>query len=727
MTNEKGLFAQAGLRNVRGSTIERKIMSTKTTTKRISLVVAAALAIGGFTAVSANATITGITATAVATSTPTSTTSATPTAVGSPVVATLNTVTDAAAGAGNVAYTQTFKLIDPNGTDVTTSATFALAAATVTATLATATYSVTVPATTVAGTYKLGTISFTPAMAGVYLIESNHSASTGDVVAAVTNSPTAGSVFVAGSGAVVASSGIGTNTITAVSGGIAKVIFGTNAHIAQTVYNLVSSGVGTIQTVAVGTNTPTVAGIAGASDFTQGAKITSSNNTNFNDVTATAASNVAGTQTLTWTQIDATTGSPSVVATQTITWGASPVATSAVAKLAAGNSCVAGAASSVTLAKTAAVTLAAGTTTGASLCVTIKDGSGTAMNGVPLDVSITGPGLVSISSNTTTAVTGTTRVASLTAATQAGVSTAAIGISADGTSGPATVTVSTGTTVLATASISFFDAPATVSATQVLSVASTSGANLGVSSAAPTGADSANSPAVIVTVKDKNGIVIPNLTTADIKATSSDTSVMSSTISSTESDGTGAGNTTKSTYNIQVTSLANTSGKSATLTFKVLGSDGVTFVTSAPIKFTLGGSVATVGLSLDKKSYSLGSTAVATLTAKDSSGNAAKDGILATTLSDVLTSSLGVNKTLFGASVDFIGGVATATFNAPAITGAWTITGTTGTGPSTDKGKALTVSATVTGGNDAAIASLITKINALAALIAKIQKKLGVK
>ena len=58
MTNEKGLFAQADLRNVRGSTIERKIMSTKTTTKRISLVVAAALAFGGFSAVSAHAAYT---------------------------------------------------------------------------------------------------------------------------------------------------------------------------------------------------------------------------------------------------------------------------------------------------------------------------------------------------------------------------------------------------------------------------------------------------------------------------------------------------------------------------------------------------------------------------------------------------------------------------------------------------------------------------------------------
>ena len=41
--------------NVPSTTIERKIMSTKTSFKRVALVAAAALALGGFSAVSANA------------------------------------------------------------------------------------------------------------------------------------------------------------------------------------------------------------------------------------------------------------------------------------------------------------------------------------------------------------------------------------------------------------------------------------------------------------------------------------------------------------------------------------------------------------------------------------------------------------------------------------------------------------------------------------------------
>ena len=578
MTNEKGLFAQAGLRNVRGSTIERKIMSTKTTTKRISLVAALALGFGVITGVAANAV-------------------------------------------GNDMITPT---VGTAGTGV----------ASLTATVSGATG---------------GQVVFTFAPSTVTPV----------IITADANST------------IVSATGANANQPTKING----------------------------------------------TSFADGASWTPASTTDVATVTLT--SSTPGTSVVTISKIDGATGVKSTVSTLTITWGVTPKATIGTTHLATGLvNCSAGTATSVTLPK------AAGT---GSLCITVKDQSGTPMNGVPLDVTIQGPGLVSATAGASTpGAAGTTRTASLTALQMAAASTAAIAVSSDGTSGPSTVTVSTGTTVLGTASFSFYDAPYTVSATQVLSVASTSGGTLGVSSAAPTGADSANSPAVIVTVKDKNGILIPSLG-ANILAVSSDPSVMSPTITSTESDGTGAGNTTKSTYNSQVTSVSNTSGKSATLTFEVLGSDGVTFVKSAPIKFTLGGSVATVTLSLDKSSYSLGSTAVAKLTAKDSSGNAAKDGILATTLSDVLTSSLGVNKTLFGASVDFIGGVATATFNAPAVTGAWTISGSTGTGPSTDKGKALTVSATVTGGNDAAIASVITKINALAVLIAKIQKKLGIK
>jgi len=69
-----------------------------------------------------------------------------------------------------------------------------------------------------------------------------------------------------------------------------------------------------------------------------------------------------------------------------------------------------------------------------------------------------------------------------------------------------------------------------------------------------------------------------------------------------------------------------------------------------------------------------------------------------------------------------------ASLFAPASTGDLTITGTAAN--TATAGVPFTLAAKIVNGStatDAAIASLVTKINALAALIAKIQKKLGIK
>ena len=65
MTYERAFIAQADLRIVRGSTIERKQMSTKTTFKRIALVAVAALGFGVLSVVPSQATVTGTTVTVV--------------------------------------------------------------------------------------------------------------------------------------------------------------------------------------------------------------------------------------------------------------------------------------------------------------------------------------------------------------------------------------------------------------------------------------------------------------------------------------------------------------------------------------------------------------------------------------------------------------------------------------------------------------------------------------
>jgi trimeric autotransporter adhesin len=60
MTYESAIHAQADLRIVRGSTIERKHMSTKTTFKRIALVAVAALGFGVLSVVPSQADVTGL-------------------------------------------------------------------------------------------------------------------------------------------------------------------------------------------------------------------------------------------------------------------------------------------------------------------------------------------------------------------------------------------------------------------------------------------------------------------------------------------------------------------------------------------------------------------------------------------------------------------------------------------------------------------------------------------
>jgi hypothetical protein len=330
---------------------------------------------------------------------------------------------------------------------------------------------------------------------------------------------------------------------------------------------------------------------------------------------------------------------------------------------------------------------------------------------------------------------GTARVATVTITD--GTNVAAIGVNADGTSGVGTITVSVGATVVATETVSFFDSPATVTAVQNHKILSSAGGTAGITPAANagTGADIANTPAVILTVLDKNGLRVTGLTTTQISAVSSDSTVMSETITLAQSDGTGAANTVTGNYNVQVSSVAKASGSTATLKFKVVVSAALgTFIESAPLTYTLGGAPASVALSMNKTSYTPGEAAQVTLTLKDASGNAARDGDHANITAAALASSLGITGSLvFGAggtTVSSLGGVAVAKVNAPGTSGTWTVSGTTGTGPATaaEKGKALTASATVTSSTDISalttlVNSLIAKINALNKLVIKIQKK----
>ena len=244
-------------------------------------------------------------------------------------------------------------------------------------------------------------------------------------------------------------------------------------------------------------------------------------------------------------------------------------------------------------------------------------------------------------------------------------------IFADGTAGVGTVTISVGGVVVATKTVTFYGKAAkAVSSLTYAGVLSTGGAT--------------KVGAATVVVTDAAGNPVSGLTGANFTVTSSDTTVLASTTTTTVAadDGTGTG-----TYNVDITSVANTSGKSATATISVVSGTTV-LATAAPLTFTLGGTtVYSMSLAFDAASYAAGDKATLTLTAKDSLGNAVADGtyaVFASTLTAFggLASSAAVTTTPFSllstaAGTTFKNGAATATVYAPSVAGNWTVSATT--------------------------------------------------
>jgi trimeric autotransporter adhesin len=718
MTYEKGLFAQADPGIVSGSTNERKKMSTKTIYKRIALVAVATLGAGVLSVAPASAASSnGVAGTPTqATTVGTATTST----VGSTIA---NTDTNPG----------TLSLTVPAGSSVTMAdrdGSFSNGTvAVLTSAVAGFTFNSTTGAVAITATPTSfeGTVTITPDVPGLYT--ATFTAASGTVGIA--------RMQAAGIAGTVGTSGLGTTSVGAVAGGVAAFTFTTPAAQANgAVYRFVSSGVGAI-TAATGVaadgttgNNPTEAsGVAG--NWGSGATWTRSN-ASAGTATITVSSAVAGAQTVTINSISATTGAPTAAGTITITWGASPVVTAGTTTSVVNS----GTGTTATGADATVVVSRLATGQQANIVVTVRDGAGAALNGQTVSATIAGSGLIKAYTGNAGGV-GDARATSVTLA--AGVNVASIGVNADGTAGVGTITILVGTTTVATETVTFFGAPATITAVQNHKVLSSAGGAIGSNVANPTGADIANTPSVILTVLDANGTRIPGLTAsaASITAVSSDPTVVSESINLQANDGTGAANTVTRTYNIQVSSVAKASGSTATLKFRVVVSAALgTFIESAPLTYTLGGSVASVALSLNKASYTPGEAATATLTVKDAAGNAAFDGDHANITSAALSSSLGITGSLvFGANgttVSTLGGVAAAKINAPATSGTWTISGTSGTGPITaaEKNKALTASATVAAPANAEISalttlvnSLIAKINALNKLVVKIQKK----
>jgi trimeric autotransporter adhesin len=341
--------------------------------------------------------------------------------------------------------------------------------------------------------------------------------------------------------------------------------------------------------------------------------------------------------------------------------------------------------------------------------VTLKDTlTGVMPNTTSLSATISGPGTLGIGA-TPTAASG--RAVSST--TTSGV--VYVTVYADGTEGVGTITLSVGTTTVATETVTFYG-----TATKYVAV---------VKKAHIANSGSSTADVIEVTATDKGGNLVPSA----VIGASVGTSTIATVVSSATTASTG-----KALF--AMTGLATK-----------FGSVVVTFADSATAPTVT--TTATVGVSsVLAKTVAAAVTAAPTpgapitwtLTFKDANGLGLPDGdyaagtLLANSAANpVASASLASTPFAGNATISLVAGVATAKGFAPLTAGpvsyTWTLAGTAGAADSANLVTALqatTVTASTTVAQNADISaittlinSLIAKINALSKLVAKIQKK----
>ena len=568
------LKAEIGM--VPNSTIERKIMSTKTSIKRVALVAAAALTLGGFSAVSANA--------ASAPATPFYVSAADSTSYGS----------------GNNAATMT--------------------------------------ATAVAGAYNYVTITGSDTLSAGYL---GVAVSGGSSILSVAQQPTS------------ASAG---DTITVASNGLSATTASTTPRLSGAIIKISTPVVGTI-TVTITKNVDTTGNVA---------------TTTLQTLTITVnAASVVGSYSAAnsfATRIDTATTNPNAIAqleTATVT-SSTADSTAAVSK--------------GTVGSPAAVSV---------IAVRLRDTQAVpaAIAGASVVASISGTGLLKGTgalTDTPTPGTFSQTAGPVSSSTTDNNGWAWFQVLNAGAAGVGTITVTynDGTTnwTVATKTITFYGAVAAIKATQ--------GKYIVASSGSATGGTTSTTYAVQLTATDSSGNPV-DVTGLTFTGTS-DNTVGIATTTYYVSAGLCAGDAVNTlALDCAVTgATSGTAGSAANVTFSYTDASTVKYSTAA-VPFTIGGTtVSSVALTFDKASYNVGDLVTATLTLKDSKGNAVADKTYSlfdtTTSTTVFASSAQLTTAPFGSRyVTTSKGVATATFYAPFTTGnlnlSATIGGTSGT------------------------------------------------
>ena len=718
-------------------------MSTKTTFKRIALATVAAMGFGLLSVAPANAatqTFTVTLDTAGSTATPvagsavvvslTMTGTGTVTAQNGAVITTTATITSQPTNGGLVAATSIAGGVATNAIPAATG-TVAASANTLVYTQVSASAN---PAAV------MGTFTFTPTTAGYYrfaitpaVTTASASATDDEAVAAAISV----GINVRGGSLVQAETGLGTSAGTQVTDRSSAAVFCVPAGSTTASRYTVTATGASITSAFAGAS---LADAANASSYTASTGITQNTPNSYatgftyaGAATATGVilhgsavsdcvivsftSAVAGVATVTARSTNVTTGAQTSIGSVVVTYGAAAVPSPSLSTVFIGQGNVRPTSvetSAILVPSTAGVALSSTATSGATIAVNVNDLSGTALVGQAITATITGSGLITLASGTGTGSTGTVRTASLTATTMANASQAVIGVSADGTRGVGTITITAGGVTIATKTVTFYGAVATLTATQGTGVMRSGRTVSSTEADFQLGGATANTPAadaitrllvtnISIVAKDADGNTVPLAAnpTADI----SDATVIGAVNivscagqAATTVCAAGAGNYIANT----VSAIGGVSGAKATVTFKtphptVAG----TFISTAALPFSLGGTAlgGTVTMTLDKATYEPGERMIITYTAKDAAGNPVRDW--------TAVGSPAANKAIVGlntagvyvAGSHIYGDGSTELTYAPTAPGPFTIT--LGTGTATG----ATITATATVADDAATAA----------------------